>query len=192
MRGLGDWRRVAALIGAVAALYGIAGCNSNRTDLRSLARGEMAKLEVPAAPRPGPTLAFTDAAGRSRTLADYRGRVVVLNFWATWCAPCRRELPSLGRLETAYAARGVQVIPLSVDRDQDLAQARTLLATAPPLALYRDPAYRLAFGLEPRIGGFPTTVIYDRQGRERARISDDVDWSSPDAHAVIDAVLAQP
>jgi thiol-disulfide isomerase/thioredoxin len=192
MRALGDWRKVAALIGAVAALYGIAGCNSNRADLSSLARGEMAKLEVPAQPRAAPRLSFTDATGRSRTLADYRGQVVVLNFWATWCAPCRRELPSLGRLQTAYAGRPVQVIALSVDRDQDLAQARTLLATAPPLALFRDPGYRIAFGLDPRIGGFPTTVIYDRQGRERARIAADVDWAGADARAVIDAVLAQP
>ena len=193
MRVANGWLRVGAIsVCAVAALYVIAGCSANRGDLTSLARGEMAKLKVAEPPGAMPTIAFTDPQGSRRTLADYRGKVVVVNFWASWCGPCRTELPSLGRLETAYAGQPVQVIAMTVDRDEDLPQARTLLATAPPLQLFRDNGYAMMFGITPRPEGLPTTIIYDRQGRERARLSGGADWSGAQARAVIDAVLAQP
>ena len=188
-----DWLRGCAIVvSAVAALYGIQSCSANRTDLRSLAHGEMSKLQVAPTPSPGPTTQFTDAAGARHTLADYRGKVVVLNFWASWCAPCRTELPSLGRLQAAYAGRPVQVLDLTVDRDEDLNLSRSLLARSPPLGLYRDVNYTLTFAITPRPEGLPTTIIYDRQGRERARLSGGADWSGRDARAVIDAVLAAP
>ena len=152
----------------------------------------MSKLSV--APEPGatPTAVFTDAAGARHTLADYRGKVVVLNFWASWCAPCRTELPSLGRMEAAYAGRPVQVIAMTVDRDEDLNLARSLLARAPPLGLFRDVGYTMMFSIAPRPEGLPVTILYDRRGRERARLSGGADWSGPEARAVIDALLAQP
>jgi len=188
-----DWLRVSAvLISTVAALYGIAGCSANHGDLRSLAHGEMAKLVVAPTPAAAPTTTFTDGAGSPHDLAEYHGQVVVLNVWASWCAPCRTELPSLGRLQAAYAGRQVQVIALTVDRDEDLALARRFLATAMPLELFRDPGYRLTFSITPRPEGVPITIIYDRQGRERARLAGGADWSGADARAVIDAVLAEP
>jgi thiol-disulfide isomerase/thioredoxin len=179
----------AVLVCALAALYGIAACRANPPDLRSLNRGEMSKLAVAVPPRAAPMTRFTDAEGHPHTLADYRGQVVVVNVWASWCAPCRTELPSLGRLQAAYADRGVRVVAMTVDRDTDMDAARRFLATAPPLAMYRT-GYDFLFGLTPRAQGVPITLIYDRQGRERARLEGGASWSGQAARRVIDAVLA--
>lgn len=182
-----------ALISAVAASYIIAGCSANPpAPMSSLARGEMAKLTIAEPPTPAPPTSFTDAAGAPRTIADYRGKVVVLNLWASWCAPCRAELPSLGRLAAHYQGRPVEVIALTVDRDADMNLAQRDIARAPPLALYRDEGYRVAFSLNPRAGGIPTTVIFDKQGRERARLAGGADWAGEDARRIVDRLLAEP
>lgn len=179
----------AVLVCALAALYGIAACRANPPDLRTMNRGELRKLDVAVPPRAATATPFTDAAGRSHTLADFRGQVVVVNVWASWCGPCRTELPSLGRLQAQYGDRGVRVLALTVDRDTDMDAARRFLATAPPLALYRT-SYDFLFGLTPRAQGVPITLIYDRQGRERARLEGGATWSGDDARRLIDAVLA--
>lgn len=185
---------VLALLGAAAVLYVIGAASfkpKQAADLSQYARGPLEKLVVARAPAPAPGVAFTDAKGKSLTLADFKGQVVVLNLWATWCAPCKEEMPTLARLQAAYAAQPVTVIPLSVDRDSDLNLAVDQIASTPPLKLYRDPGYKMAFGLNPRAQGFPTTIVIDRQGRERARLSGAADWSSPQAKALIERLLRE-
>ncbi|HEX6859605.1 MAG TPA: TlpA disulfide reductase family protein [Caulobacteraceae bacterium] len=191
--GLIRWAMVGLALAGVAAVLYVIGAASFKpkqaSDLSAYGTGALEKLVVTRPPTPMPDVAFTDANGKSLTLKDFRGQVVVLNLWATWCAPCKEEMPTLARLQAAYAAQPVSVVPLSVDRDEDLNLAVDQIASTPPLKLYRDPGYSMAFGLNPRAQGFPTTIIIDRQGRERARLSGAADWSSPEAKALIERLL---
>ena len=183
---------VAVLIGAAAVLYVIGSASFKpkaQADLRDLRTGALEKLVVAASPTPEPEVSFTDDAGKSLTLADFKGQVVVMNLWASWCAPCKEEMPTLAKLQGAYAAQPVKVVTISVDRDEDLNLAQAMIAQNPPLKLYRDPSYSMAFALQPRAQGFPTTVIFDRQGRERARLSGGADWSSPQARTLVERLL---
>jgi len=186
--------RGAALIGVAAVLYVIVSASikpKSDTDLRQFAKGELVKLVVPAAPTPAPTAGFTDADGKAMTLADFKGQVVVVNLWATWCAPCRLEMPTLAKLQAAYQTQPVQVVAISVDRDADLNLAKADIARNAPLKLYRDPGYKFAFGMKPAAAGFPTTVIYDKQGRERARLSGGADWNGKEARALIETLIKE-
>jgi thiol-disulfide isomerase/thioredoxin len=182
------------LIGVAAVLYVIAQASfkpAGVADLKEFKKASLEKLDVPAQPRGQPATVFTDGAGKSLTLADFKGQVVVMNLWATWCAPCKKEMPTLAKLQARYATQPLKVLPISVDRDSDLNLVQAEMAANPPLQVYRDPGYKLSFELEPRAAGYPTTVIYDKQGRERARLSGDADWSSPEAHALVEALLAE-
>jgi thiol-disulfide isomerase/thioredoxin len=182
------------LIGVAAVLYVIVSASfkpAGVVDLKEFKKASLAKLDVPAEPRAAPATVFTDGAGKPHTLADFKGQVVVMNLWATWCAPCKKEMPTLGKLQAAYATQPLKVLPVSVDRDSDLNLVQAQMAANPPLQVYRDPGYKLSFELDPRAEGYPTTVIYDRQGRERARLSGDADWSSPEARGLVEALLAE-
>jgi thiol-disulfide isomerase/thioredoxin len=173
-----------------AVLYAmVSGC-SKPADLKSLATGPMAKLVVPAAPGGQPDAAFTGPDGKPVRLADLKGQVVVVNFWATWCGPCKEEMPSLAKLQKDYAEKPFKVVAISVDRPEDGAAAKDFLKSHGGLGFYNDPQYAVAFSLNPRPEGIPTTVIYDKQGHERARLSGGADWSTDQAKKVMDTVLA--
>jgi len=182
------------LVGVAAVLYVIAAASfksSGPADLNQFKRASLAKLEVPAEPRAAPGTTFFDEAGKPLTLADFKGQVVVMNLWATWCAPCKKEMPTLAKLAAVYAVQPLKVLPVSVDRDSDLNLAQAEMAANAPLKLYRDPSYKISFELEPRAQGYPTTVVYDKQGRERARLAGEADWSSPEARALVETLLAE-
>jgi thiol-disulfide isomerase/thioredoxin len=169
----------------------VSGCSKSGTDLKALATGPMAKLVTPADGAPEPDIAFTGPDGQIMKLAQLKGQVVVVNFWATWCGPCKEEMPSLAKLAKDYAGRGVKVVPISVDRLEDGQKARDFLRANGALPFYNDPEYRVVFGLTPRPDGIPTTVIYDKAGKEQARLSGGADWSTDQAKKVMDAVLAK-
>ncbi len=182
------------LVGVAAVLYVIATASfkpSGPADLTEFKKGTLVKLEVPATPRAAPTTVFTSLDGKPTTLADFKGRVVVMNLWATWCAPCKAEMPTLAKLQAVYATQPVTVLPISVDRDSDLNLINEEMAANPPLKTYRDPGYKLSFAMDPRAAGYPTTVIYDRQGRERARMAGPADWSGPEARGIVEKLLAE-
>jgi thiol-disulfide isomerase/thioredoxin len=182
------------LIGVAAVLYVIASASfkpAGAVDLNEFKKASLAKLDVPAQPRPAPDAAFTDASGKSVTLADFKGRVVVMNLWATWCGPCKVELPTFGKLQAAYATQPLDVVAITVDKDVDMNLVQAALAGAAPLKLYRDPGYKVSWGLNPHSEGFPTTVIYDKQGRERARLAGPAEWDSPEARALVEALLRE-
>lgn len=182
------------LVGVAAVLYVIASASfkpSGPADLTEFKKGTLEKLDVPATPRAAPDTVFTSLDGKPATLADFKGRVVVMNLWATWCAPCKAEMPTLAKLQAAYATQPVTVLPITVDRDGDLNLVNEEMAANPPLKTYRDPGYKVSFALQPRAQGYPTTVIYDRQGRERARMAGPADWSGPEARGIVEKLLAE-
>jgi thiol-disulfide isomerase/thioredoxin len=135
-------------------------------------------------PRPVPELTFFDEAGNEVTLADFAGDVVVLNLWATWCAPCRREMPSLDRLQAALGEDGLTVIALSLDRG-DVAKVRAFFEELEiaNLAIYQDPQARA--GRELGAPGLPTTIVIDRAGREVGRLLGPAEWDSEEALALL-------
>jgi thiol-disulfide isomerase/thioredoxin len=148
----------------------------------------MAAFVFRKAPEDLPEVKFLDAAGKERTLADWRGKVVLLNLWATWCLPCRKEMPALDRLQREMGSDKFQVVAVSVDRT-GLAGAKKFLADtgAETLALYADPTARMATTL--RAAGLPATLLLDRQGRELGRFLGPAEWDGEDAKRLIGAAL---
>ena len=184
----------ALIVGVAAVLYVIVSASfkpAGVLDLKEFKKASLEKLEVPPEPRSAPATVFTDMDGKPHTLAEFKGQVVVMNLWATWCAPCKREMPTLAKLAAAYATQPVKVLPISVDRDTDVNLIQAEMAANSPLQSYRDPGYKMSFELEPRAAGYPTTVIYDKQGRERARLAGDADWSGKEARGLVEALLAE-
>jgi thiol-disulfide isomerase/thioredoxin len=183
----------AALLGVAVVLYIIAQALSqpgqSTGGAKAVAKGEMGKLVVPADAAPAPANSFLDADGKELRIADFKGKVVVLNLWATWCAPCIIEMPTLARLQAAYAGKPVEVVAVSIDSPSAADKARQFIAQHAPLKYYADPNMKLPFALNPPAAGMPTTIIYGADGMERGRISGGADWSGPDAKAVIDEVL---
>jgi thiol-disulfide isomerase/thioredoxin len=124
-----------------------------------------------------PALQFEDAHGRKHTLADFRGKVVLLNVWATWCAPCREEMPALDRLQAQLGGPAFQVVALSVDQQgAEIAQRFFREIGVKSLDFYIDRSARAAFQLE--APGLPVSLLIDRQGREVGRKLGAAQWDS--------------
>ena len=163
-----------------------------RSELARFATGSLTRLETPAETPMAPAYVFKTRDGADATFAGFRGKVVVVNLWAMWCAPCRTEMPTLARLDEAYPDDQLVVLPINVDATEDgLADARNFIDVHEPLPLYSDMKFQLPFEL-PGEGKMPQTVLLDRQGRIRAHFSGEADWASPEARALVDALLAEP
>jgi thiol-disulfide isomerase/thioredoxin len=135
-------------------------------------------------PRAVPPLDFVDASGRAHSLAEFAGKGVVLNLWATWCVPCVAELPSLAALAAQVAAEGIVVLPLSSDRGGAPVVEKFYHSHGiAGLGLWIDAKGAAVQALAAR--GVPTTLMIDRQGRERARLEGAADWASAAAVAAI-------
>ena len=144
--------------------------------------GSFADFTVNDAPSPAPEVGFT-AEGKPVTLADFRGRVVLVNFWATWCGPCVAEMSSLDRLQGKLGGRGFTVLAVSEDRNAALIPPFMARHGLTRLGRYHDPAGALsrAFGVR----GLPTSVLIDRAGRALGRIEGPAEWDSPEALALM-------
>ena len=142
-----------------------------------------------ARPKPVPELRFNDAEGRELTLADFRGKVVLLNIWATWCEPCREEMPALDRLEAKLGGERFRVLALSVDQ-QGAAIARKFYAQLgiKALPLYIDPTAKAAFTVD--VAGLPASLLIDRQGREIGRHLGAVKWDDSEVVARLRRAIA--
>lgn len=186
------------VIGGAALLYAKPGAIDKappaaaaKSELARFARGSIASLETPAVLEPAPAYVFRTRDGTEARLADFRGKVVVVNVWAMWCLPCRTEMPTLARLAETYEGQDLVVLPVNVDNDVDrIADAKSFIDVHEPLPLYSDPKFQLPFEL-PGKGKMPQTVLLDRQGRIRAHFSGEADWASPEVRALIDALLAE-
>jgi thiol-disulfide isomerase/thioredoxin len=171
----------------LALFYTALAQGANAADISPLLVGNMQGLIVHAAPSVLPEAALMDMADGPQDLAQYRGRWAVVNFWATWCAPCRAEMPSIGRL--AAMRPDLAVVPIATGRN--LVPQITRFVTevgVENLPHLRDP--KMALASQIGILGLPVTIIVDPQGREVARMIGDAEWDSAEALAVLDALTA--
>lgn len=149
----------------------------------------MPKLAEAAKPEPAPLIPFLDEAGAERTLADWKGKVLLVNFWATWCAPCREEMPSLEALQAELGGEDFAVLTIASSRNPppaiDKFFAEIGVETLPKL---RDE--RMALARAMGVMGLPVTVLIDREGNEVARLIGDADWASEPAKAVVRQLTA--
>lgn len=146
-------------------------------------------LEQVAPPVPPPDVAFTDAKGLSHHLGDFKGHGMVVNLWATWCAPCVAEMPSLQALSETLAPKDIAVLPLSSDHggaDAVEAWYRRHGITALPVLLDPGGAVAHAFGAR----GIPTTIIIDTAGMVVAKLEGAADWGTPDSQALVRRLVA--
>ena len=173
----------------LAVLYmGLAlGANAAAADPAALRDGDMKKLALHAEPVALPEAGLLTLEDAPVSLADHRGKWVVVNFWATWCAPCRHEMPSLDALQAALP--GLVVLPVATGRNAPEGIARFWEeAGIAHLTSWRDPKSELARQMG--VMGLPVTVILNTQGQEVGRLIGDADWSSDSAKAVLGALMA--
>src|SRR5690606_22103276 len=162
------------------------------TALDTLATGEVAAFKVSDTPRHLADLAFNDGDGMPTDLGAFAGRTVLVNLWATWCAPCRAEMPALARLQEARGGDDFTVVAVNLDTG-DTAKAKAFLheVGADGLDFYADPTTGLFTALKQRgmALGLPTTVLVDPSGCQLGIMAGPAEWDSPDAIALIDAAL---
>ena len=152
-----------------------------------LSQGEMIKFVFKREPEALGDISFVDGTGAAKTLADFKGRVVLLNVWATWCVPCRKEMPALDRLQKDLGSDKFEVVALSVDRG-GVEAARKFLdsISVSSLKLYVDPTAKMSSPL--KIIGMPTTLLINAKGKEVGRLTGEAAWDSDDAKKLIKAV----
>ncbi|WP_413872753.1 TlpA family protein disulfide reductase [Albidovulum sp.] len=160
-----------------------------QAELEALREGSMMKLVVHAEPVPAPDTAFADAGGAEHRLSEFRGRYVAVNFWATWCAPCRKELPALDALNREFGGDGFTVATIATGRNMLPAITRLFAETGvETLPVYLDKDQALARDMG--VFGLPVTVILDPEGREIARMTGDAEWDGESARAIVRTLLA--
>ena len=186
-------------LGLGALLYGVIALGANPSAAEDLSKDQIAQLKEmrsgdmrklvfhkEARPRIGET--FRDEHGNGFTLADFEGKVVVLNFWATWCPPCRHEMPGIDRLAGEMGGPDLAVLALSTDRfDVERVVAFFDEIGVENLPVLQDRKGEIA--RKAGVLGLPVTVILDRQGREIARVQGEAEWDSVDAKAILTRIV---
>ena len=209
-------RRIPYVIGAVlvgtmigfAGVYGIGGLKRNAAGdsacaaavelsrkLAPLVHGEVAALTMATAPLRLPDLAFEDSDGKPRKLSDWHGRTVLVNLWATWCVPCRREMPALDRLQARLGGNNFEVVAINIDtRDPEKPRSFLKEANLTRLGYFSDQKAKVFQDLKAigRALGMPTSVLVDGQGCEIGTIAGPAEWDSDDAVKLIAAAATPP
>lgn len=154
------------------------------SDRKGFKIGHMAAFVTKKSPEALPDITFNDAAGKELKLSDFKGRTVLLNLWATWCAPCREEMPALNRLQQELGSDAFEVVALSLDR-QGLAASKKFLDEVKATALkpYIDATAKQGTAL--KLVGMPTTILINKDGLEVGRLAGPAEWDSADAKALI-------
>lgn len=174
-----------------ALLAGANPASAGTVDILGLRAGDMKKLVVHDVPAATSDAAFdlADGAGKG-TLADYRGKYVLVNFWATWCAPCRKEMPQLDALQKEFGGDDFEVLTIASGRNSPEG-IKKFFAEAGVTSLPRHQDPKQALASQMGIFGLPITVLVDPEGREIARLRGDADWSSDSAKSIIKALIAE-
>lgn len=179
------------LCGALAAVALPAATTPSLAGVKpDMAKGAMERFKLAAQPKPLPDLEIQTADDKPMKLGDFKGKVVLLNFWATWCTPCVKEMPSLDRLQAAFPKDKFLIVPLSIDgptkpkvapfyKDQKLAN----------LGIYFDKGRKTMQGLDVTL--LPTSILVDAKGRELGRIEGDADWDMPESIALMKAAMGK-
>ena len=190
----------------LAAVYGIGAMQRNPTEaacrpagelakrLAPLARGEVAAVGIASDPKRLPELAFTDTEGKPRTLASFQGKTVLLNLWATWCVPCRKEMPALDALQTKLGGDKFEVVAVNIDtRNLDKPKAWLQEVGIKQLGYYADPSAKVFQDLKAvgKAFGMPTTLLIDPHGCELGTLAGPAEWASDDAIKLIEAALGK-
>ena len=196
---------IAAAIGFVG-IYGIGGLTGNPSGdptcrpavdlakkLAPLAHGEVAALTMASTPLKVPDLAFEDADGKQRRLSEWRGRTVLVNLWATWCVPCRKEMPALDQLQAKLGGPKFEVVAINIDT-RDLDRPRNFLkdGNLTTLSYFHDAKAKVFQDLKAagRALGMPTSILVDGAGCEIATIAGPAEWASDDAVKLVTAAAA--
>ena len=196
---------VAGAVIGLAAFYGMGGLKrgasgdstcTGAVDLAKkiapLAHGEVAALTMATSPVQLPDLAFEDAEGKPRKLSDWRGKTVLVNLWATWCVPCRKEMPALDSLQAKLGGKDFEVVAVNIDtRDPDKPKNFLKEASLTRLGYFSDSKAKVFQDLK-SIGkalGMPTSVLVDGQGCEIANLAGPAEWASDDAIKLIKAAM---
>jgi len=198
---------VAGVVVGLAGVYGIATLTRNAgadaackpalelaRKVAPFAKGEVAAVNIAKGPLKVPDLAFQDAAGKPLTLENWRGRTVLLNLWATWCVPCRKEMPSLDALQAQLGGPDFEVVTVNIDtRDPEKPKTWLKEVGVSKLAYYADPAAKTFQDLKAvgRAFGMPTTLLIGPQGCEIGTIAGPAEWASDDAVQLIKAALGK-
>ncbi len=141
------------------------------------------------APKQIAAIQFEDADGQSRSLTDFRSKIVLVNIWATWCVPCRKEMPTLDRLQAKLGGADFEVVALSIDRRMDAVRKFFAEVGIQKLAMYLDGSAKATRELG--AVGLPTTLLLDRGGREVGRLIGPAEWDSPEMVEFIRCVIAR-
>jgi len=195
------------ILAVLAGIYGIVHLRGNpgaaacrpavetAQRLAPLVHGEVAALTVAQTAFQVPDLSFKDAEGHDRSLKDWRGRTVLLNLWATWCVPCRREMPALDALEGKLGGAGFEVVAVNIDtRDPHKPLAFLKDVGIKKLAYYSDQSAHVYEDLKTagKAFGMPTTMLIDRAGCEIGTMAGPAEWASDDGVKLVSAAIATP
>ncbi len=181
-------RLIAALLYTALATFANTAM-ADFSEIAALREGDMKKLTFHSAPKPVSDKPYDLVDGGTATLADHDGKVVLLNFWATWCAPCRHEMPMLSALQSELGGDDFEVVTLAVGRNALPAMKRFFSEIGVDnLPLHKDPKQRIARDMA--VLGLPITVLLDPEGFEIARMRGDANWSSENAKDILSAVIA--
>jgi thiol-disulfide isomerase/thioredoxin len=198
---------LAGIVVGLAGVYGITTLSRNErgdkacrpavalaSKVAPFARGEVAAVNVAKSPLKVPDLTFEDAAGKKLDLADFKGKTVLLNLWATWCVPCRKEMPTLDALEQKLGSPDFQVVAVNIDtRDPDKPKQFLKQIGVHNLSYYADSSAKSFQDLKAigRAFGMPTTMLVDPHGCEIGTIAGPAEWASDDAVKLVKAALGQ-
>jgi len=197
----------AVLVGGIAGFIGIHGLSGLKgaggdptcraavdtaKRIAPLAHGEVAALTMASQPLKLPDLAFEDGDGKPKKLSDWQGKTVLVNLWATWCVPCRKEMPALERLQTELQGPNFEVVAINIDtRDPEKPRNFLKEANLTRIGNYNDQKAKVFQDLKSigRALGMPTSVLVDAQGCEIANIAGPAEWASDDAVKLIKAAV---
>ena len=183
-----SWQKLSCVFLVLCLAVSVAGSPADSTDLDSLTVGAMKKFEFFFPPQELPSIEFTDGQEKPVSLADFKGRYVLLNFWAVWCPPCVKEMPSLNMLQTKYDPEKFKVIALSQDRyGKDVAPAFLNKRHLTALGVYLDPLKKVYNAL--KLPGIPVTYLINPDGKAVGVLYGTAEWDSEEAVQLIDFFL---